>query len=490
LTGGTLGQDNGWNLVGNPYPAPIQWTGGTADGKWSAMTDVSTTVSIRENFGSQYRWRVWNGTTGNLDNGIIAPGQAFWVQATSATPALVITENAKFTSDGAFYREGKTSDAIEITMTNGTLVDETYILAKSTGLNTFSKHEDALKQANTYFNFSSKSEDGKSLVINTISSNACQQTVPLNIENASKGNYSLKFGDINPDVAKVYLKDAFTGTETEITGGKVYSFTITDNSLSKGTRFSLVLVKPAIEAIQPQAITAASVCNSTPVVTIENTIADVEYQAFLGTTELSEKVLSTGGTLQLPLGKESLGTGTFQVDIQAGYSYANCSAAKVAEAINVTVDELVQPVITPVANKLSTTYKTNYTYQWYLDGAALEGQTQFEIYPSSYGVYTVSVTNGSCARFADGVNVSPTGNETSSQNALFASPNPFTDKLVVNLKGSKATSIKVTNVVGETVVERAIAASDESITLDLAGLPQGAYVVIIGATKLKVIKKA
>jgi predicted esterase len=490
LTGGTLGQDNGWNLLGNPYPAPIQWTGSTADGKWSTMTDVSTTVSVRENFGSQYRWRVWNGTTGNLDNGIIAPGQAFWVQTTSATPSLVITENAKFTSDGAFYREAKTSEAIEIALTNGTFIDETYIVAKTTGLNTFIKHEDALKQKNTYFNFSSQSEDGKSLVINTVSNNFCQQTVALNIENAAKGNYSLTFGDINPDVAKVYLKDSFTGTETAITGGQTYNFTITDNSLSKGTRFSLILAKPEIAAIQSQAISAASVCEGTPVITIENTLADVAYQAFIGTTELSEKVLSTGGTLQLALGKEALGAGTFQVDIKAGYGYANCSTSKVAEAVNVTVDALTQPVITATANKLATEYKTNYTYQWYLDGAALEGQNQFEIYPASYGVYSVSVTNGSCARFADGVNVSPTGNETTSQHALPASPNPFTDKLVVNLKGSNATSVKVTNVVGDTVTERAIAASDESITLDLTGLPQGAYIVIVGATKLKVIKKS
>jgi hypothetical protein len=375
-------------------------------------------------------------------------------------------------------------------MTNGTLIDETYIVAKANGVNTFSKNEDALKQANTYFNLSSKSEDGKSLVINTLSNNFCQKTIPLNIENASKGNYSLKFGDINPDVVKVYLKDSFTGTETAVTGGQTYNFTITDNSLTKGTRFSLVMAKPEIASIQSEAITAANVCESTPVITIENTIADVEYQAFMGTTELSEKVLSTGGKLELALGKQALDAGTFQVDIKAGYSYANCSTSKVAEAINVTVDALTQPVITATANKLSTEYKTNYTYQWHLDGAALEGQNQLEIYPASYGIYSVSVTNGSCARFSDGVNVSPTGNETTSQNVLAASPNPFTDKLVVNLKGTKASSIKVTNVVGDTVAERAVSASDESITLDLAGLPQGAYVVIVGATKLKVIKKS
>ncbi|SKC82440.1 fibronectin type III domain-containing protein [Ohtaekwangia koreensis] len=489
LTGGTSGQDNGWNLLGNPYPAPIQWTGSSADGKWSSMQNVSNTVSVRENFGTEYRWRVWNGTTGNLENGIIAPGQSFWVQTTSATPSLIITENAKFTSDGEFHRaSGASTEALEVTMTNGTLVDETYIQTAATASDSYNKFEDAIKQSNTYFNLSSKSKDGISLAINIVSSDFCKHDIPLNIDNAAKGNYTLKFNGINTYLAKAYLVDAFLGTQVELTNDFAYSFSITDNVLSKGTRFTITLQKPEVESIQ--SVGASSVCDSSPIVNIENTQADVEYQAFFGTEQVSDKVLSTGGAIQLSLNKESLGNGTFLVEVKAGYGFTDCAAVNVAEAISVTIDSLSQPKVSVAGNKLTTAFKSNYKYQWYLDGTPLDGQTQPEVYPSSHGVYNVEVTNGSCAKFSDNVSYFPTANEAISEHGASASPNPFVDKLVVNLQGTHATKITIANVVGDTVLERPVSASDESVTLDLSGLPQGTYVVIIGITKIKVIKKA
>jgi hypothetical protein len=116
LTGGTSSPDDGWNLLGNPYPAPIKWTGVQGAGAWSSFQNISQTVYIRENFilngTKQYRWQVYNpnitpvGVNYTPFDGIIAPGQAFWIQTTSATPSLTITENAKFTTDRSFFRSG------------------------------------------------------------------------------------------------------------------------------------------------------------------------------------------------------------------------------------------------------------------------------------------------------------------------------------------------------------------------------------------------
>jgi hypothetical protein len=59
------------------------------------------TVYVRHNYGTQYKWYLYRqgitvvGTDqAILANGIIAPGQAFWVQAT-ACPAMSIAEAAK-----------------------------------------------------------------------------------------------------------------------------------------------------------------------------------------------------------------------------------------------------------------------------------------------------------------------------------------------------------------------------------------------------------
>ncbi|HEY9049722.1 MAG TPA: PA14 domain-containing protein, partial [Ohtaekwangia sp.] len=492
LTGGTLGQDNGWNLLGNPYPAPIQWTGNNTGGKWSTFQNVSSIVSVRENFGTEYRWRVWNGTTGNLENGIIAPGQSFWVQATSAAPALTITENAKFTTDGSFYRQASSaSQAIEITMTNGTLDDQAYIQSVASGSNAYAKGEDAVKQANTYFNLSSKSTDGVALAINVISNEFCQRSIPLSIDNAAVGNYTLKFKGIDGGVGSVYLQDAFLGTQVELTEGFTYSFAITSDVLSKGSRFTIIIGKPAVEAAKT--ITANSVCDTDPIVTIANPQTDIVYQAFVNGVAVSDQVLAAGSDLQLTLHRDKMRSGTTPVEIKAGYGYEGCDVVSLTSIVNVTIDSLAKPSISVMGNKFYTVAKDTYQYQWFVDGVPVDGETRSYIYPATAGKYTVQVSSGSCAQMSNGVIFRVTATESSAlrTSAVSAYPNPFTDVVTVNLLNSdRAQLISVMNVVGETVLEKTATASEENVTLDLGTLPQGTYVIAVGAVRLKVIKKS
>ena len=58
LTPGTSATNDGWNLLGNPYPSPIQWTG-TQGAAWPNLTNISPTVYVRHNFGTQFQWFVY-----------------------------------------------------------------------------------------------------------------------------------------------------------------------------------------------------------------------------------------------------------------------------------------------------------------------------------------------------------------------------------------------------------------------------------------------
>src|SRR5690606_2317750 len=89
LTGGTgdTEVDDGWNLLGNPYPAPIKWN--SVDG-WNS-TGVNGTAYIRENSNGTTQVLSHDGSVGtNGWDGVIAPGQAFWVRTTSANPSLIV----------------------------------------------------------------------------------------------------------------------------------------------------------------------------------------------------------------------------------------------------------------------------------------------------------------------------------------------------------------------------------------------------------------
>jgi hypothetical protein len=92
-----------WNLVGNPYPASIDWD--TPSG-WTKQ-NISGSIAVRDNGAVEKGHVYWNGTIGDIEEGVIAAGQAFWVRTTGATPQLTVHEDAKSTSTGAFFREAE-----------------------------------------------------------------------------------------------------------------------------------------------------------------------------------------------------------------------------------------------------------------------------------------------------------------------------------------------------------------------------------------------
>src|SRR5690606_36312320 len=59
------GTSESWNLVGNPYPSSIDWD----NSGWTKVS-IANSVSVRNNNTGMFQ--TWNGTTGNLLNGVIA----------------------------------------------------------------------------------------------------------------------------------------------------------------------------------------------------------------------------------------------------------------------------------------------------------------------------------------------------------------------------------------------------------------------------------
>ena len=127
--------DYGWNLVGNPTPSTINWN---AVSGWT-KTNMDGTIYVWDPATSGYR--SWNGTTGNLGSGLIAPFQAFWVKANAASPSLKCNNGVK-TSGGSFL--GKmaagntklTSVPSESTGQNNMNIADLASLQKSTSGNT------------------------------------------------------------------------------------------------------------------------------------------------------------------------------------------------------------------------------------------------------------------------------------------------------------------------------------------------------------------
>ncbi|MCB0431464.1 MAG: PKD domain-containing protein [Flavobacteriales bacterium] len=89
--------DDGWNLVNNPYPAPIDWDHSSVVRNGS----VSGAIYIFRDDIQQYASYVSGLGTNNGSN-VIPSSQAFWVQTVGATPSLTMKERSKSAIDTAF----------------------------------------------------------------------------------------------------------------------------------------------------------------------------------------------------------------------------------------------------------------------------------------------------------------------------------------------------------------------------------------------------
>lgn len=89
--------DSGWNLIGNPTTATLDWD---ATGGWT-KTNMDNTIYVWDPSAGDFRF--WNGSAGTLGNGLIAPFQAVWVKANNSSCALSFNHDAK-TIGGAFYK--------------------------------------------------------------------------------------------------------------------------------------------------------------------------------------------------------------------------------------------------------------------------------------------------------------------------------------------------------------------------------------------------
>lgn len=100
---GPTDQDEGWQLFGNPFEEPIDWDLLTKSG-------FDATVYVWDPASSAYR--VWDGSAGDLTDGIITPFQGFLARAQSGAATFSVPQSAK-TTGGTFYgfAEERPSDA-------------------------------------------------------------------------------------------------------------------------------------------------------------------------------------------------------------------------------------------------------------------------------------------------------------------------------------------------------------------------------------------
>ncbi|MBL7858445.1 MAG: T9SS type A sorting domain-containing protein [Cyclobacteriaceae bacterium] len=241
--------DDGWNLVGNPFPSTIDWNSSNG---WT-KSNVDGAIYITDNGSSTaLQYATWNGVTGtNGGTQYIATAQAFWVKANgSGTPVLQADENVKKPgTQTTFFRVGAPENLLRITLTQGSVRDETVIHFRDDATSIFDSHADAVKFANGTFNLSSMISDGMKLAINSLNSLGCHEEIRLVVEHVLPGSYHLTFSELSSFTAGtiVQLRDKFTNQTILLENESSYAFTVTDNTATFGAdRFAVIITGPPI----------------------------------------------------------------------------------------------------------------------------------------------------------------------------------------------------------------------------------------------------
>ena len=231
----TVAADSGWNLVGNPFTATIDWD----DGNWT-KTNMNNSIYVWDPSTNDYL--TWNGLTGSLTDGIIAPFQGFWVKANGAgAPALKVNKTSK-TIGGTFYKSNRGTPTIELTLKSDSLEKSTHFSFTeegSSGADDLDAYRLLPFDTDTYLELFSLLDDGTQLAINNLPRDfGVPIDIPIYVNGFKNGkqlnsDFTLTWEGLKevPDSWSLQLLDRNKKEITNLNQSETYSFSV--NSRSK-----------------------------------------------------------------------------------------------------------------------------------------------------------------------------------------------------------------------------------------------------------------
>lgn len=218
---GTDINHKGWNLIGNPYASAIDWDLGT----WN-RSNIDGAVYVWNDATGNYV--NWNGTAGDLTNGIIPSAQGFFVKVTGSSPSITIPSDARVHSIQGYYKN-TTPDILRIGVSSSMnqYSDATFIGFSQDATDAFDNSTDAWKlygelEAPQIYSM----VDGLNLSINMLHKSGNAVELPVYFEAGPTGDYTLSFSGLESyGEGSVYLTDNLNGHRQDVVKNPQYTFT-------------------------------------------------------------------------------------------------------------------------------------------------------------------------------------------------------------------------------------------------------------------------
>lgn len=228
---GPTAADAGWQFMGNPYPAPLDYSL-VAPADRAGLEDAIYVYSSTSQYGGQYRAYI-NGI--GFGNPVIPVAQGFFARmATPGTTSTFTFRNSqRLTSPNATTFQRKAADQrplvqLELSMAGGS-ADTFYAYAEAGATPAFDVAYDAPKLPNsTGLNLASL-VGSERLAIDGRPAFTATTTIPLTLSVPAAGTYSLSAAALNNLATDLspYLRDNQTGQTVLLTAGTRYTFSVT-----------------------------------------------------------------------------------------------------------------------------------------------------------------------------------------------------------------------------------------------------------------------
>lgn len=217
--------DQGWNLLGNPYPSALDWNEVTIPAELNGafwLFDPTTGVN------GEYKYYIEGGGGANTTSQYIPSGQGFFVRAWSGSGNLNLTNASRVHSSQSFYKSGNSLPTLVIKATGNNITTQTAIRFIPESTTAFDRLYDVNK-------LTAYSPDvpvvytriqGEMTAINSLPSILGNETVPVYFTAGMEGSYYFTaegLTDIDPAVP-VYLEDVSMHTFQNLRVNPEYHF--------------------------------------------------------------------------------------------------------------------------------------------------------------------------------------------------------------------------------------------------------------------------